>query len=63
MFQLQRPDVVAPGDLGLRRAIERAYELESLPSAIEVARLAERWRPHRTLACRYLWRSLDAAPV
>jgi DNA-3-methyladenine glycosylase II len=62
MFHLERPDVLPVGDLGIRRAIERAYALDSLPDAATIERLAEPWRPHRTLACRYLWRSLQNAP-
>jgi DNA-3-methyladenine glycosylase II len=62
MSHLHRPDVLAPGDLGIRRAIERAYSLEELPDRETIERLAERWRPHRTLACRYLWRSLNNEP-
>jgi DNA-3-methyladenine glycosylase II len=62
MFQLERPDVLAVGDLGIRRAIERAYGLDALPQAGEIERIAEPWRPHRTLACRYLWRSLQNEP-
>jgi DNA-3-methyladenine glycosylase II len=62
MSHLHRPDVLAPGDLGIRRAIERAYSLEEIPDRETVERLAERWRPHRTLACRYLWRSLNNEP-
>jgi DNA-3-methyladenine glycosylase II len=63
MFQLARPDVVAAGDLGIRRAVMRAYELPAMPTPAEVETLAEAWRPHRTLACLFLWRSLDATPV
>jgi len=63
MFHLQRPDVVAVGDLGIRRAVMIHYGLDSLPDAATVERIAEPWRPHRTLACRYLWRSLEATPV
>ena len=62
MFQLERPDVLASGDLGIRRAVERAYGLPALPSPADVEALAERWRPHRSAACRLLWRSLDNAP-
>jgi DNA-3-methyladenine glycosylase II len=62
MFHLQRPDVLPVGDLGIRRAIERAYDLDDLPDAATIERIAEPWRPHRTLACRYLWRSLDNEP-
>ena len=63
MFQLDRPDVLPVGDLGIRRAIERAYELDDLPDAPTIERIAEPWRPHRTLACRYLWRSLQNEPA
>ncbi len=62
MFQLERPDVLAVGDLGVRRAAQRAYGLPDLPSADDLRALAEPWSPHRTLACRYLWRSLDNEP-
>jgi DNA-3-methyladenine glycosylase II len=63
MFQLERPDVLAVGDLGVRRAIELAYSLEALPDRETMERLAEPWRPYRTLACRYLWRSLENEPI
>jgi DNA-3-methyladenine glycosylase II len=62
MFHLRRPDVLPVGDLGIRRAVERAYGLAELPMADELERIAEPWRPHRTLACLYLWASLDNAP-
>ena len=62
MFQLGRPDVLAPGDLGIRRGVQITYGLEQMPSPAEVIELAERWRPYRTAACMYLWRSIDAAP-
>jgi DNA-3-methyladenine glycosylase II len=63
MFQLGRPDVLATGDLGIRRAVELAYGLPGLPKPAELTELAEAWRPYRTAACRYLWRSLDATPA
>jgi DNA-3-methyladenine glycosylase II len=62
MFHLERPDVLPVGDLGIRRAIERAYGLPELPAPAEMERIAQPWRPHRTLACRYLWRSLQNEP-
>ncbi len=62
MFHLSRPDVLPVGDLGIRRAIERAYALEELPEPAVIETIAEPWRPHRTLACRYLWRSLQNEP-
>ena len=43
--------------------MRRAYGLDALPSPAEVERLAEPWRPYRSLACRLLWRSLDNEPV
>lgn len=63
MFHLERPDVLPVGDLGIRRAIERAYQLPELPDAATIETIAEPWRPHRTLACRYLWRSLANEPA
>jgi DNA-3-methyladenine glycosylase II len=62
MFHLGRPDVLAVGDLGLRRAIKDRYGLAALPTPVEMERIAEPWRPHRTLACLYLWHSLDTVP-
>jgi DNA-3-methyladenine glycosylase II len=62
MFHLERPDVLPVGDLGIRRAIQRAYALGGLPDASAIERIAEPWRPYRTLACRYLWRSLHNEP-
>ena len=63
MFQLGRPDVLPVGDLGVRRAAERAYGLPGLPSAPELLALAEPWRPHRTAASELLWHSLHVRPV
>jgi DNA-3-methyladenine glycosylase II len=62
IFHLGRPDVVSTGDLGIRRAVQVAYGMDELPGPSELERIAEPWRPHRTLACLYLWRSLDNAP-
>jgi DNA-3-methyladenine glycosylase II len=62
IFHLGRPDVLPVGDLGVRRAVERLYGLEGLPSAAELEALGERWRPWRSLASLYLWESLDNAP-
>jgi DNA-3-methyladenine glycosylase II len=62
IFHLGRPDVLPVGDLGVRRAVERLYGFEGLPSAAELEALGERWRPWRSLASLYLWESLDNAP-
>jgi DNA-3-methyladenine glycosylase II len=58
MFTLHRPDVLPVGDLGIRNAVRRHYG-----DGADLPALAERWRPHRTRACLYLWRSLDNAPA
>jgi DNA-3-methyladenine glycosylase II len=63
LFHLGRPDVLPVGDLGVRRAVERAYGLEAMPSKEELEMLGERWRPHRSLASLYLWESLDNTPA
>jgi DNA-3-methyladenine glycosylase II len=63
MFHLQRPDVLPVGDLGIRKAFEVVYGLPALPETGEMERIAEPWRPHRTVACLFLWRSLSVTPV
>jgi DNA-3-methyladenine glycosylase II len=63
IFHLGRPDVVSTGDLGIRRAVQIEYGLDELPAPAELERIAEPWRPHRTLGCLYLWRSLAATPA
>lgn len=62
MFHLSREDVLPTGDLGIRKAIMIEYGLDELPSHAEMVKIAEPWRPHRTLACLYLWASIDATP-
>jgi len=54
---LDRPDVLLSGDLALRRAVERAYGFDHLPTEDEMVRVAERWRPYRSLAVNYLFAS------
>ena len=60
IFTLQRPDVLPVGDLGLRAAVQRAWELPERPKEAEVERLGEAWRPFRSVATHFLWRSLSA---
>jgi DNA-3-methyladenine glycosylase II len=55
IIALDRTDVVLPGDLALRKSIQRAYQLDHLPSMQEVLRIAEPWRPYRSLATAYLF--------
>jgi 3-methyladenine DNA glycosylase/8-oxoguanine DNA glycosylase len=58
--QLGRQDVLPAADLGIRRAVQAAYNLERIPSELEVRRLGEAWRPFRSLATAYLYSSLRA---
>jgi DNA-3-methyladenine glycosylase II len=55
ILALQREDVVLPGDLALRKAVQAAYQLDHLPAQQEVLAIAERWRPYRSLATSYLF--------
>ena len=61
MFTLHRPDVLPTGDLGIQKAMQKVFKLRSLPPLERMEKLAEPWRPYRTVACRYLWDSLDNA--
>ena len=63
IFHLERPDVLPTGDLGVRRAVQVEYGLEQLPDHDELTRIAEPWRPQRTLASLYLWETLANVPV
>ena len=62
LVALRREDVVLPGDLALRKAIERAYELDHLPSQAEVLAIAEKWRPYRSMATSYLFSAAFDGP-
>jgi DNA-3-methyladenine glycosylase II len=59
MFRLHRPDVLPLGDLGIVKAVQRAYKLRLAPTPVRLTRLGENWRPYRSVACWYLWASLD----
>jgi DNA-3-methyladenine glycosylase II len=59
IFALRREDVLPTGDLGVRAAMKKAYNLPQLPSPDEMTRIAAAWRPHCSVACWYLWRSLE----
>jgi DNA-3-methyladenine glycosylase II len=63
IFTLHRPDVLPTGDLGVRNAAMRAYGLDRPPAPQALRELAEPWRPYRTRACLYLWRSLRNEPL
>lgn len=59
MFTLQRPDVLPELDLGIQKAVKLAYDLPEMPKPKELVVIGERWKPYRTVASWYLWRSLD----
>jgi DNA-3-methyladenine glycosylase II len=63
MFRLHRPDVLPVGDLGIVKAVQRAYRLRKTPDAARLRQIGEPWRPYRSIACWYLWASLDNAPA
>ena len=57
LVALDRPDVFLPGDIALRRAIQRTYGLDHVPSEDELTEITDRWRPYRSLAVSYLFAS------
>ena len=61
MFALDQPDVFSEGDLGVQNAMRKLYGLEETGRALQkrMLAMAEAWRPYRSLACKYLWQSLD----
>jgi DNA-3-methyladenine glycosylase II len=60
VFALNRPDVLSTGDLGIRDGIRNHFQLAEMPAPRECEELAEPWRPYRSVAMWYLWRSRDA---
>ncbi len=63
IFHLGRPDVLPVGDLGIRKAVQVLHGLDEPPTPAELEQIAEPWRPYRSLASLYLWRSLDNEPA
>jgi len=63
MFALRRPDVLPVGDLGIQTAMKRAYRMRQLPKPARMEKIAARWRPWCSVACWYLWRSLEGDAV
>lgn len=59
MFALRRMDVLPVADLGIQAAIRKAYGMETRPTTAEVAELGRKWSPYCTVACWYLWKSLE----
>jgi DNA-3-methyladenine glycosylase II len=63
MFRLHRPDVLPVGDLGIVKAVQKNYRLRKTPTPERLVKIGENWRPYRSVACWYLWRSLENTPV
>lgn len=59
IFTIGRPDVLSVTDLGIRKAIQKLYGFDNEPTKEEMEKVAEKWRPYRSLASRYLWKSLE----
>lgn len=59
MFTLRRPDVLPTGDYGVQASIKKHYRKRKLPKPKDMEKIARRWAPYRSIACWYLWRSLD----
>jgi DNA-3-methyladenine glycosylase II len=63
MFSLRRPDVLPTGDLGIQMAIRKHYRKRKLPKPAQMEKIAKCWAPYRSVACWYLWRSLDVKTI
>ena len=63
IFHLARPDILPLADIGLQKAIFRNYNNEQKMTLAEIFELSQRWKPYRSVATWYLWRSLDPVPV
>ena len=59
MFRLHRPDVLPVDDLGIVNAVKNVYRLRKRPTADRIRKIGEAWKPYRSVASWYLWRSLD----
>jgi DNA-3-methyladenine glycosylase II len=59
MFSLRRPDVLPTGDLGIQMVIRKHYRKRKLPKPLQMEKIARCWSPYRSVACWYLWRSMD----
>jgi DNA-3-methyladenine glycosylase II len=63
MFSLQRPNVLPTGDYGVQMAIKKHYKKRKLPKPKDMEKIARAWEPYRSVACWYMWRSLDIKTV
>jgi DNA-3-methyladenine glycosylase II len=63
MFTLKRPNVLPTGDFGVQMAIKKHYNKRKMPKPVQMEKIAKPWEPYRSIACWYLWRSLDMKTV
>ena len=63
MFTLRREDVLPTGDYGIQAAMKKHYRKRKLPKPKDMEKIAKAWAPYRSIACWYLWRSLDIKTV
>jgi DNA-3-methyladenine glycosylase II len=63
MFSLRRPNVLPTGDYGVQVAIRKHYKKRKLPKPKDMEKIAKAWEPYRSVACWYMWRSLDIKTV
>jgi DNA-3-methyladenine glycosylase II len=63
MFSLRRPNVLPTGDYGVQMAIRKHYKKRKLPKPKDMEKIAKAWEPYRSVACWYMWRSLDIKTV
>jgi DNA-3-methyladenine glycosylase II len=63
IFSLKRPDILPTGDYGVQMAIKRHYKKRKLPKPKDMEKIAKAWAPYRSVACWYMWRSLDIKTV
>lgn len=59
MFTLKRPDILPTGDYGIQAAMKKHYRKRKWPKPKDMEKIAKSWAPYRSVACWYLWRSLD----
>jgi len=63
MFTLRRPDILPTGDYGVQVAMKKHYKKRKLPKPEQMEKIARAWQPYRSVACWYLWKSLDIKTV
>ena len=63
MFALRRPNVLPTGDYGVQVAMRKHYRKRKLPKPLQMERIAKSWEPYRSVACWYLWKSLDIKTI